>query len=219
MCAVQLRDRNLLAKLAAAGDMVALEAKYHSRCLASLYNHCRKNANTNIDNVSGHEERLNGIAFVEIISYIEEFFEDRDASQAVPTLRLADLAKMYKAKLAELGVNASRVNTTRLKDRILSTLPHVSAQTQGRDILILDQDVGEAIKLANDQDTDAEAMHLARAAKIVRKDIFKQNQSFQGTFQNDYQESSVPPSLKALVNFILKGSCNHENTVTKMQKK
>ena len=122
---------------------------------------------------------------------------------------------MYKAKLAELGVNASRVNTTRLKDRILSTLPHVSAQTQGRDILILDQDVGEAIKLANDQDTDAEAMHLARAAKIVRKDIFKQNQSFQGTFQNDYQESSVPPSLKALVNFILKGSCNHENTVTK----
>jgi hypothetical protein len=61
---------------------------------------------------------------------------------------------MYMTKLEELGVDTSRVNTTRLKERILSTLPHVSAHPQGRDIvLVLDRDVGGAIKLLNDQDT------------------------------------------------------------------
>ena len=37
-CALQLKDTSLLAKLAAASDMVALDAKCHSCCLASLYN-------------------------------------------------------------------------------------------------------------------------------------------------------------------------------------
>jgi hypothetical protein len=213
-CAVQLQDRNLLAKLAAAGDMVALEAKYHSRCLAALYNRCRQNAYANNDTGSLRERRLHGIAFAEIISYIEEFFEERNAS-GVPTLKLADLAKMYMAKLEELGTNASRVNTTRLKERILSTLPHVSAHPQGRDILlILDQDLGDAIKLANEQDTDADAMHLARAAKIVRKEILKQDQSFKGTFDTDCQENSIPQSLKALINFILRGPTSQRNTAT-----
>jgi len=36
-CAIELDDSFLLAKLAA-GDMIAIEAKYHSKCLAALYN-------------------------------------------------------------------------------------------------------------------------------------------------------------------------------------
>ncbi len=39
-CALQLQDTDLLAKLAP-GDMVALEAKYHSKCLVDLYNRAR----------------------------------------------------------------------------------------------------------------------------------------------------------------------------------
>ena len=70
----------------------------------------------------------------------------------------------------------------------------------------MDQDVGDAIKLANELDTDAEAVHLARAARIVRKDILKHDQSFKGTFGSECQDDSIPQSLKALVTFILKGS-------------
>jgi len=39
-CAIQLQDTNLLAKLAS-GDLVALEARYHTKCLAKLYNRAR----------------------------------------------------------------------------------------------------------------------------------------------------------------------------------
>ncbi len=40
-CALELEDSLLLSKLAP-GDMIALEAKYHGRCLVGLYNRARK---------------------------------------------------------------------------------------------------------------------------------------------------------------------------------
>lgn len=205
-CAIELEDSNILTKLAA-GDMVAIEAKYHARCLASLYNRCRQNANANakVNSESEQQNRLHGIAFAAIITYIEEWFEASN-NNGVSTLRLADLVKMYKVKLEELGVGTSGVNATRLKDRILSTLPYISGHSQGRDILLIsDRDIGEAIKLANERDTDGEAMHLARAAKIVRKDILKQHQSFNGVFAPDCQDGAIPQSLKVFVNMILNG--------------
>ena len=39
-CALELENADLLAKLAS-GDLIALEVKYHSKCLAALYNRAR----------------------------------------------------------------------------------------------------------------------------------------------------------------------------------
>ena len=79
------------------------------------------------------------------------------------------------------------MNSTRLKERILSAFPGISAHAQGRDILLIsNNDVGDAVR-----DTDDQAMHLARAAKIVHVDIFKQLQSFKGTFPPGCQDSCI----------------------------
>lgn len=88
--------------------------------------------------------------------------------RSVPVLKLADLANMYLLKLEELGVEtASRVNSTRFKERIFSAFPEMSAHSQGRDILLISNwDVGDAIQKAYEQDIDNQAMHLAKAAKI-----------------------------------------------------
>ena len=51
-CAVQIKDTNRLAKLAAVSDMVVLYTKYYSRCLASLYNRCRTNSDDDSANES-----------------------------------------------------------------------------------------------------------------------------------------------------------------------
>ena len=40
-CALELEDERLTARLAG-GDMIAIEAKYHLRCLVDLYNRHRK---------------------------------------------------------------------------------------------------------------------------------------------------------------------------------
>ena len=48
-------------------------------------------------------------------------------------------------------------------------------------------------------------MNLARAAKIVRRDMFSMQQSFKGTFEIDCQKKSVPPSVLVLVSMIMEG--------------
>ena len=163
-CAIKLKDNELLAKLSV-GDVVAIEAKHHVKCLVALYNEVRK-LETAVPSESSKEKSLHGIAFAALVSYLEEFREDRES---VAVFKLADLAKMYTAKLKELGLSSSnKINTTRLKERILGVFPDLGAHTQGRDVLLVfNHAIGDAIRRACEQDFDSEALHLARAAKIV----------------------------------------------------
>ena len=85
-CALKLQDKPLLAKLSA-GDLIAQEAKYHTQCLASLYNKARdtKLQEPNVDDVN------HGIAFAELVSYIEEIRMDNLVS---PVFKLTDLVNL-----------------------------------------------------------------------------------------------------------------------------
>ena len=81
---------------------------------------------------------------------------------------------------------------------------------QGRDVvLIFNEDVGSALKKACehdvDDDGDDDALSLARAANIVRRDMLKMNNQFNGSFESNCQENSVPASLLALVAMVLNG--------------
>lgn len=65
-CALELEDTSLLSKLAP-GDMIALEAKYHGRCLVALYNRARKARATHVNE---DHANLHGIAFAELVAYM-----------------------------------------------------------------------------------------------------------------------------------------------------
>ena len=53
--------------------MVAIEAKYHARCLLGLYHRVRKaNLEGLADNGQGHAASTSGVAFAELVLYIEE---------------------------------------------------------------------------------------------------------------------------------------------------
>jgi hypothetical protein len=116
---------------------------------------------------------------------------------------------MYGTRLEQLiGASlSSRVHSTHLKNRILAHFQNLQAHKEGRDvILIFSEDVGSAIKKACELDGDTEAMHLLQAANIIRKKILiNKKASFNGTFDSQCQEASVPNSLVALVSMILYG--------------
>jgi len=58
-CAIELEDTALQAKLEP-GDMIALEAKYHQKCIVSLYNRTRA-----LENIMNHNSGfIIGIAHV-----------------------------------------------------------------------------------------------------------------------------------------------------------
>ena len=49
--------------------------------------------------------------------------------------QLSDLAKMYSCLLEQLGGHVpGRVNSTRLKDRLLAQIPELGAYTEGKEV-------------------------------------------------------------------------------------
>ncbi len=174
-CALEVEDTALLAKLVP-GDMISLEAKYHHRCLTSLYNRARtsKIAATKKDS----DDNLHGIAFAELTTFMEEFRKEGVA----PVFKLSNLADMYKNRLGQLGAfTSSRVHSSRLKIRLMSRFPDLRAHTQGKHVVLtFNIDVCRALEKACDNDDDA--MHLARAAQVVRRDIFDRKFAFDGSF-------------------------------------
>lgn len=114
---------------------------------------------------------------------------------------------MYKFCLQRLGCDtATRVNSSRLKERLVFQIPGLQCYSKGLDVyLAFRDDVGFALHKAHDQDCDEEAMHLAKTAAIVRKDMLSSKYSFSGSFESDCQPKSVPASLLSPVKMILYG--------------
>ncbi|CAC5382291.1 unnamed protein product [Mytilus coruscus] len=200
-CALELQDTVLLAKLSV-GDLISQEAKYHAKCLIKLYNKAsRQTPKTKKEN---QESVIHGIVLAELIEYIDS---SRSGTDIVPIFKLADLAKLYSKRLEQLGVVIEgRINTTHLKNRILAAIPDLQSHKQGRDVLLIfNEDVGEALKQATSYSCDDEGIIIAKAAKIVRRDMFDTRYSFTGTFNDSCQHESVPQTLVSLVRMILGG--------------
>lgn len=204
--AIELHDTKLLFKLAG-GDMVAIDATYHTKCLVALYNRARQNYSAEDQSAS----RIHATAFAEVVSYIEEF---RESHETVPVFTVAELSKIYSSILEDLGVDQTvRVHTTRLREKLEAEIPDLISYKRGRDIVLaFDQHMGDVIMKACERDNDSEALHLARVARIMR-DIFNHhNKLFDGSFPTNCQARSVPASLKALVSIILHGPCSNKAT-------
>lgn len=199
--AMKLQDQTLLAKLSS-GDLIAQEAKYHQPCLLSLYNRAR---GTKAPEESGVDNMNNALAFAELVSYIEDTRMD---STIAPIFKLIDLVHLYTTRLKQLGTDVTgRVHSTDLKRRILAYFPDMEAHKQGRHvILISNKDVAAAMMKSCEHDLDGDAVHLARAAKIVRRDMLNMENQFCGSFEPNSQEESVPKSLLALVAMVLNGA-------------
>ena len=94
------------------------------------------------------------------------------------------------------------IHSSKLKERILSYFPDmVVAHEQGR-VFVAREDIGYALIKACDHDAYSDAVLLARAAKIIRKDMLAMKQR---SFGSKCQEESVPSSLLALVSMVCMG--------------
>ena len=205
-CASLVNDNKLIGKLAL-GDMVATEAKYHSKCLVGLYNQARKvkccsgNGSSSMSVSPSYEPiDIEELAFAELIAFIDESLQVEEPA----VLKLSDLVKFYSSKLSELGGEQPRINATRLKTRVLAAFPDLTAHAQGREVLfVLSHEIGGVLLEAKNR--DSEAFSLAKAAMIVRREILQAKNSFNGTFAADCQTDSVPGSLTTLLDMIMRG--------------
>ena len=76
----------------------------------------------------------------------------------------------------------------------------MQAHSKGRDIkLVFEEDLGAALSWACEQDSDSDAVHHTGAAQIVRQHLLDIHKSFNGLFERNCQEDSVPTLLLTLV--------------------
>ena len=197
-----MQDERLLTKLGDGRDLTASDSMYHAKCLVSLYNRARDREA--IDVSDDLKVRRHGIAFAQLVAYIDDM---KCSDDTQPVFKLTQLADMYTTRLTQMGENVTaRINTTKLKDRLLAHFPDMRAQLCGRNVLLMfDKDIGGAISGACQQTYDEDAMCLAKAAEIVRHGLFDSSDGFNGTFTSECQENSVPFNLTLLVNMILEG--------------
>ena len=113
-------------------------------------------------------------------------------------LTLSELVKFCRCKLEEVGAESGKTNATRLKERVIKAVPNLTAHPEGREvILVLRHDIGGILTEAKRRDSDAWC--LARGDRIVRKDILKVANSFNGKFSPECQKNPISASLLSLV--------------------
>ena len=96
------------------------------------------------------------------------------------------------------------VNSTRLKEQLLSHIPELETHQKGRDVLIaFKTDIGSILA---DASKYGEAIHLAKAADIIRKEMLNHKTKRNNQFEEGSGEESIPPSLLQFV-------CNVEHGV------
>lgn len=205
-CARTLSDGRLLAKLSA-GDVVAQEMKYHPPCLVALYNRERSflNAQKQVDSGKHEIKKAYPIAFSELVAYIMEMKALSSGTSSPPIFRLGELRSLYHDRLQQLGVESPAVHATRLKDQLLYHVPELRAHHEGRDIILaFEKDVGSILAEANKY---GDAIHLARAAAMIRSDMLDHKSQFSTTFSvDDNVNNVVPQSLLQFVCMISHGS-------------
>ena len=110
------------------------------------------------------------MALSEVIYFIEESIRSSEAS---PVFLLKDLKSMYEKNLLANGVH-KYIHSTRFKEHLLESIPGLYDTKKGRDILIsLDGEAGRALFEACENSCRDDILILAKAAQIIRRDIFQ----------------------------------------------
>ena len=100
----ELCDVNLISKLST-GDMVALGAKYHSSCLAALYNRARQHSKGRLSEENG-QSMYHSIAMAELISGVQN---SKTEEPRTTVFKLSDLRKELCKRLKLQGVTAENL--------------------------------------------------------------------------------------------------------------
>ena len=182
------------------GDAIAQELKCHSAFLTDLYNRERTylTATKRLEKERAPKEDAQPQAFSELVTYL---VETTSSDEGPAVFQLADIVHPYAQCLQQLGVDAPAVNSTGLKEKLLSEIPELEAHKQGRDVLLsFQKDVGFVLSKAPDYYN--EAIILDKAANILQRHMLDHKSTFDGTFHEGCIEQAIPFTLLQLVTML-----------------
>ena len=212
--ALELQDYELLGRKSG-GDLIAIEAKYHLDCITTFRNRYRSLVTKKTSDGVNNEQMDESVAFVEVTEYIEGCSESGSH-----LFKLTDLTSLYVQRLETLGINKT-INKTRLKNALLKHFNgSLQEQTDGRNtVLVFRKGISDLLKDAlKRRDFSENAEILAKAARIVRKDMFlNEGFNFRGCSPMNCQSKNLPSSLRSLVSMIINGLDIKDHSIPETQ--
>ena len=197
-CATIIGDKTLIRKLSS-GDMVAIDAVYHLKCLAKLYRQAASIESTE-DEENYQISFLKAQTFADLISHMES------QRGTLVVFKMADIATLYSDRLVSLGVDGYYVHTTRLRNQVTAAMPDlIEVKTPSERIdLAFDEDVSPALQQISES-CESDVMLLVKAAKILRRHVLNMKYGFTGSFSHESETIAVPPILLSFQKMLLKG--------------
>ena len=186
-CAIEMGYEKLIAKLSE-GDMISRDACYHHKCITTFTNAYRKFVNDN--NRNSKDKRLEEIAFLEALPFLEETL--LTSSMMAPYLKLSEIKHYYYCQVMEsLNAEFLSVNATPLKERLLQENANLEATPHNKEVFIsFKDDLAAALKYAEENDARSNLNHILQTSRVIRKEIFQSNQQFDGSFlSNGWKEN------------------------------
>ena len=185
----------LIAKLSA-GDLVAQEAKSHLNCLTTVYNRERAFFRQQREKEQDEQERhAYSRAIAELVTYI---IESQKSHKGESFFKLADLNDLMTKRLTQLCSSTSKLHAIWFKEELLDSLPGLLTHKKGQIVFFKDNVILALLKASEITGT----LHVSKAANIVRSDIMERNMKFEGSFEKNCMETSVPELLIELVSII-----------------
>jgi hypothetical protein len=194
-----LQDRTLIGKLAGY-DAICKDVVYHNFFYTCLYNRFKAFERQHGPSKPSKSLKADSIVLAELISYIEVFNDGKTV------FKLAELVNMFSRRLEELVGSSTKVNSTRLKEKLLKAIPELvtSKATYGV-VLSYSVNIGDVLLSACKQNSDDDAIILMQSAQIVRKEILQLEYKFSNSLTDDKYDQ-YPRSLTALNEMILHGT-------------
>ena len=128
---------------------------------------------------------------------------------------MSDLRDLFCKRLCEYCAfidSITRGHSTRLKQNILKNIPGLCEHKQGRDILLIfEENAGDAILHACVRSGESDGFCLAKAANIIRKQLFVDQQDPEGALEPLHKQLGVPASLFSLISMLLDGGSIYRN--------
>ena len=191
-----MNDSELLTKLVA-GDLIALEAKYHSTCVLAYRNRVRSKIRQNRPATMAEKmQKLEHQALLKLVSELEVHRYDTDGAPFI----MSDLVDQYEKLLFEiLPENLSRPTThsTRLKNKLLAQIPDLQYYKKGKTgFMAFNSKITELLHEDIGRNADQEIQTLWDANRILRKYMFSDNHQFNGSLQEPSAQSASVPDMR-----------------------
>ena len=200
--ALFLNDSNLLPKIST-GDVATNEVFYHKKCYINYRNKHRSAVRgANKSSISLKEQEIDyakTVCFNKIMNYVYE----KGQEQENVSFQVSDLEDLYYDQLSINGIEYSK-HTSRFANKLVSNIPDLEIRTINNKLSVFFKDSLDVLSEALEPDSYLRSIN--KVVKPLRKIMSEWKNEFNGTFESDCQEKSVPVQLLTLISQLLDGN-------------